>query len=253
MKIKLIDKFPDWDLDLGDENEILYNLKQQIIEKIHTINKNFPQIDALEKKFFKSFSEKHFQSDAEYYKLFIDYIESQLKEIKPRPSKREKLSKPDKELVKKVKPHKFKESVQGQDSSLPSKKSTMKTYLEYCLKSGIFAISFMAPTVLFILILVVILDWNYLAVLRYQPVFFLLLIIIMILVGILSGWISLFLTKRYQCNRIDRLDRREYLKLKREFNEKVPLGEFEKGKDGKTITQWYQQFEKFLESKKKDN
>ena len=70
----------------------------------------------------------------------------------------------------------------------------------------------------------------------------------MILSGIVSGWISLLLTRHYLKSS---KKRHAYEKLKEAFNEETPYGEFEEGKGGKTITQWYQQFEKFLESKKK--
>ncbi len=70
----------------------------------------------------------------------------------------------------------------------------------------------------------------------------------MILLGLVSGWISILLTQRYQGNALDRRGRHEYKKFKRKFNKEIPYREF-KG----TPAQWYQQLEKFIESKKNDN
>ncbi len=243
---RIIDEFSEWHLEPEEEAEKLLNLKNNFIKLISTTNKNFQKVEVIERKFKKGFSEKHFKSDLEHYKTFIEYVDTRLGE--PASPLDKEIVKED--IIKKETPLKVKNTHQ---KPIPNNKPKEKKYLQILLKSASFAISFIAPTVLLYLILVVFLKWNYLAVLRYQPVFFLLLIIIMILVGILSGWISLFLTKRYQGNRRNRLDKREYIKLKREFNEIVPLSEFKKRKEGGTVTQWYKQFEKFLESKKKDN
>jgi len=244
--MRIIDKFPDWNLDSGEETEKLYNLKQKYIREVHAAYKTIQNIETIEKKFNNTYSNKHFNSDSEHYKAFIDYIEFQLEEEKPQPSKKIKV------IVEKNISLKVKGTTQVEDSSVPKKISSMKMkiFLHFLLKSSIFVLFFIAPILLLLLITIVFFNYNYTVLLQYQPELFFLLIFVMVIVGIISGWISILITKRYQDNR---RDSREYLKLKSEFNEIVPLSIFEDRKDGKTVTQWYQQFEKFLESKKKDN
>jgi len=236
---KVLDEFPDWDLNIGEETEKLINLKKKFIKEIHTINKNFPKIERIERRFNNKHKNKSFNDDSERFAAFIDYVEIQLEERRPRPPK---TPKPIKERVI---PPKAKEPSPVKDSSVPEMESTKKIYFQFLLKSCIFALFFMAPIVSLLIISDVFFYWNYLAMLQYQPVLFFLLIFVMIIVGITFGWVSLLLIRYYQKNREER---HEYEKFKEEFNEKIPFSEFEG-----TPTQWYQQFEKFIESKNTDN
>ena len=189
---KLMDEFPDWDLSPGEETEKLYSLKQQSIEDIHSTNKNFPKIEVMEKNFNKINSNKPFKSNSERYKAFIDYVESQLEEKKPQPSK------PGKEIVIKEVPPNVVEIPQTEDFLKPDKKSTIKIALLFLIKTSIFIFFFTTPILLLVVISVVLFKWNYLAILKYQPELLFLLVFVMILLGIVFGWVSTILTRQYQ-------------------------------------------------------
>lgn len=143
---KIIDEFPDWDLDSGEGSEKLYGLKQKYIEKIHAANKKIQEITTMEGKFNKIYSHKRFNTDLEHYKAFIDSAESQLKEEKPQPPK------PIKERVEKVVPLEVKETTQSEAPLVPIKESTMRIYLQLLLKTGIFVLFFITPILLFVII-----------------------------------------------------------------------------------------------------
>jgi len=238
---RIMDEFPDWGLDSGEETERLYKLKQKYIEEVHTANKRIQEIEAIVKRFNKTYSRKHSNSDLEYYKAFINYVESQLEKKKPQHDPQIK------EIVEKVVPLevKAKETTQIEDAPESDKKTTIRIHLQFLLKSGIFVLFFMGPILLLLIISETFFHWNFLTILQYQTVLFFLLIIVMVLVGLVSGWVSLLLTRYYL--RV-RKERHEYEGWKEEFDRETPYSEF-KG----TPTQWYQQFEKFIESKKKDN
>ena len=218
---KIIDEFPDEDLDSGEDIEKIYSLKQNYIKEIYTAYKTNLKIETIEKKSKKKqISNKHFNSDLEL-----------------------------KEVAKKVIPLKVKGTAQVEDFSVPKRISSMRIFLEFLFKVIVFVLFFIAPIFLFVTILTTFFYWNYLTLLRYQPLLFFLLTIVMILVGFVSGYLSLLLTRYYLKSS---KERHAYEKLREEFNKETPYSEFEEGKEGRTITQWYQQFEEFLESKKKD-
>ncbi len=221
---KLIQEFPDWDLALREETKKLHRLKQKFIEEVHMTYKTIQKIESMENKFNDIHSNE------------------QLEERESQPPKKIK------EIVEKRVPLKVEETIQAKEPLVSNKKSTMKILLHFLLKSGIFILSFITPTVLLFTILIIFFYWNYLALLQYQPVLFFLLIIVMLFVGIVSGYLSLLLIRYYIKKRKERL---EYEKCEREFNKKTPYEDFIENKG--TPTQWIQKFEKFLESKKKDN
>ena len=239
---KIIDEFPDWDLDSGEDLEKLYSLKQKYIKEVHTAYKINQELETLEKKFNNTHSKKHFSSDSEHYRAFIGYVETQVKEEKPPPSTQVQ------KIVQKVIPIEGKGVIQTKlVTPVISKKAKMRRYLQISLKTGIFILSFIAPILLLVIILERFFYWNYLILLQYQPVLFFLLVFAMILVGIISGWMSILLTRYYLKSKKERY---EYERLKEIFNKEIPFDEFVENTG--TPTQWYNKFEKFLESKKKD-
>ena len=239
---KIIEMFPDWGIDSGEETEKLYNLKQKYKKEVHVAYKIIQNIETIEKKFNSYYSDKHFKSDSEYYKAFIDYVESQVEEKTPQPSKQIK------KIVKKVIPLNVKGTTRVEEPSVPKKVSPSIISPQSLLKGGIFVLSFITPMLLFLILAEQFFYWNFVAMLRYQTVLFFLIIIIFIFWGIISGWLSLLLTRYYLKSRKKRLkskkDRREYKKWKREFSRKNPYS-----RDEKTPTQWYNELEKFVGSK----
>ena len=238
-----IDKFISFDEAQMEEDDKIYTFWSDIKARIEFDFELVKDLETLEKKFNNRHPSKISDNPKERHFLFLKFLEEQ-------PVKEGVSTLPQEESVQEkiVEPSKLKIRRDKVDTKkiMPEKKSTMRMHLQFLLKSGIFILFFMAPILLLLIISNAFFYWNYLTILKYQPVFFLLLIIVMILSGLVFGWVSILLTRQYQSKTLYRKDKHEYKKFKSEFNEEIPYREF-KG----TPTQWYQQLEKFIESKKK--
>ena len=248
---RIIDELPDWDLDPEEETEKLLKIKQKYVKIIQTANKNVQKIEELEKKFNKNFSKKHFKSDTELYEAFINYIQPHLEEKRPSPPKLSKI------VIKKVAPLNV-EKVSSVSEKNSTEKKKKKEYLQVLFKCFIFVIFFISPILLFVTISIVFLKYNYLILLQYQPVMLLLFGFVLVLLGIVSGWISLrFIQYRQNTTEIRNvkkefrkkrnIKRRKFKKDYKKFKEETVNKKFEEGS-----VKWHQHLTKFINRKEQD-
>ena len=138
-----------------------------------------------------------------------------------------------------------------------TEKKKNKEYLQVLFKCFIFVTFCISPILLFVTISIVFFEYNYLILLQYQPVMLFLFGFVLVLLGIVSGWISLrFIQHRQNTKEIRnlkkefrrerRIGRYAFWKDYRKFKEETAKKKFEEGS-----TRWRQLLEKFKESRDK--